>query len=160
MRGGRPARRGLYGDPSGQPGFRYWDGRQWSPLLPADIAGRMRQTSVMLRESPDSWSALPTADGRWTYAAAQARRYGRWSSVFAVVSAMLVAGGLVAFLGGVRTAALVGVFWIVGTVPAAWALRALIGRRLFLKLDRAARAAPGSWGIGVICVECRREVAD
>src|SRR5215472_1932730 len=52
MRSGQPARRGLYGDPSGQTGFRYWDGSQWSPLLPADIAGR---TSVMLRESPDSW---------------------------------------------------------------------------------------------------------
>src|SRR5215475_6406728 len=45
MRSGRPARRGLYGDPSGQTGFRYWDGSQWSPLLPTDIAGRIGQTS-------------------------------------------------------------------------------------------------------------------
>ena len=142
MKGGRPVRRGLYGDPSGQAGLRYWDGSQWSPLLPEDIA---RRASVMLRESPDSWSALPTADGRWTYAAAQARRYARWSAVFAIVSAMLVAGGVVALQrwGPNRSAS--GLFWLGGAVPAVWALRALMGRRVFLKLDRAARAAPGTW---------------
>jgi hypothetical protein len=143
-RGGRPVRRGIYGDPSGQAGLRYWDGSQWSPFLPEDIA---RPASVILRESPDSWSALPAADGRWTYAAAQARRYGRWSAVFAIVSAMLVAGGVVARLrwdNGTNDPSFL--FWLVGVVPAGWALRALIGRRrLFLKLDRAARAAPGTW---------------
>src|SRR6516165_5061554 len=35
--GGRPAERGLYDDPGGQDGLRYWDGRRWSPLLPMDI---------------------------------------------------------------------------------------------------------------------------
>src|SRR5215470_681683 len=34
---GRPADRGLYEDPGGQAGLRYWDGEQWSPLLPPDV---------------------------------------------------------------------------------------------------------------------------
>jgi Protein of unknown function (DUF2510) len=33
----RPASRDIYQDPGGRSGLRYWDGRQWSPLLPPQV---------------------------------------------------------------------------------------------------------------------------
>src|SRR5215469_2844779 len=62
IKDGKPVRRGLYHDPGGQAGLRYWDGTQWSPLLPPDIASPKRVASY---ESPASWSSLPTAEGHW-----------------------------------------------------------------------------------------------
>jgi hypothetical protein len=73
---GRPAERGFYEDPGGRPGLRYWDGRQWSPLLPPD-AGKPGTAG----KSIGSWSALPTAKGRWTGAAWLARRAAVGSAV-------------------------------------------------------------------------------
>src|SRR5215469_15249413 len=58
MRDGRPVGRVLYHDPGEQAGLRYWDGSQWSPLLPPDI---VRPRSITLPRSPAPWSALPTA---------------------------------------------------------------------------------------------------
>lgn len=87
---GRPARRGLYHDPGGRAGLRYWDGRQWSPLLPPEAS---KWSSRTVGGGPGSWSLLPTADGRWTYAATQATRWTVWSAAFAVASAALLAAG-------------------------------------------------------------------
>jgi hypothetical protein len=89
VKNGQPAERGLYDDPGRQAGVRYWDGTQWSPLLPPHVT--RRETA---RKSPGSWSALPTAEGRWTYAATRATRLAVWSAVFATVCAVLVAGAL------------------------------------------------------------------
>ena len=88
-RDGRPAYRGLYEDPGGQPGLRYWDGGQWSPLLPPDL-GRPGTA----RKSLGSWSALPTTEGRWAYPATHARHLAVESAVAAVLSAGLLALGL------------------------------------------------------------------
>jgi Protein of unknown function (DUF2510) len=150
---GQPAVRGFYEDPGGQVGVRYWDGTRWSPLLPPDAS---RPPTVgwwpyegTAQKSPASWSALPTAEGRWTYAATRARR---WTVVFAataVVSLLLLAGGLVVELWwdrGTYHRHMSGVAWFMsGGITALFALRAWGERRFFLKLDRAAKGAPDSW---------------
>jgi hypothetical protein len=91
--GQRPATRGLYADPGGQAGLRFWDGRQWSPLLPPDIG-----TSRAQKKGPSAWSDLPTATGRWTYAAARATRLTVGIAVCAALSAALVPTALAALL--------------------------------------------------------------
>ncbi|HEY2639588.1 MAG TPA: DUF2510 domain-containing protein [Streptosporangiaceae bacterium] len=137
-KGGRPARRGLYHDPGDQAGLRYWDGGQWSPLLPPEI---VRPRPETVQQSPASWSGLPTADGSWTYAVTRAARLRVWAAVFAVVSAALVAGGVMDELyGHVRKDSNPGVLiFPAAAVFAVWALRAFWSRRFHLKLDKAAK---------------------
>jgi hypothetical protein len=140
MKAGRPARRGLYHDPGGEAGLRYWDGTQWSPLMPTDIG---RRGSVTLPQSPASWSALPTADWDWTYPAVRGRRLMVWSAVFTIVSAVLAVGALMVHRrwdhgADDNPSALL---WVGAVVFAAWGVRALMGRRFVLKLGRAARRA-------------------
>lgn len=144
MKDGKPVRRGLYHDPGRQAGLRYWDGDQWSPLLPPDI---VRPRRLTLQESPASWSALPTADGRWTYPVTRAARLRVWSAVFAGASAALVAGGVLVELYGHVNHNNDPSFWLffLGVILAVWALRAFMSRRFLLKLDEAAKGAPGSW---------------
>jgi hypothetical protein len=135
MKDGRPVRRGLYHDPGGQAGLRFWDDSQWSPLLPPDIA---KPGSVLLPESPVFWSKLPTADGHWTYPKLRARRLMVWSAVFGTVSAALMVAALLLHRRLHGNTAFV---WMVAVVPGVWAVRALNARRFLLKLDRAARQA-------------------
>lgn len=147
MKDGRPVRRGLYHDPGGQVGLRYWDGTQWSPLVPLDIVSPRR---VRAQESPASWSALPTADGNWPYVAARATRLIALFAVLAAASAALVAAGLVVYhLGWDRVVTsdqgnLSTVAWIGAAACAARALGALGERRLLLKLDRAIKDGAAS----------------
>jgi len=138
---GQPVR-GLYDDPGGRAGVRYWDGTQWSPLLPPDVTKR-----GTVRKSPGSWSALPTAEGRWTYAATRATRLAAWSAVFATVCAVLVASALMVHMrwDHGRNDDPSVIVWMGVVVFAVWALRAFLGRRFFLKLDEAAKGAPDSW---------------
>jgi Protein of unknown function (DUF2510) len=143
--GGRPAVRGLYDDPGGQAGLRYWDGRQWSPLLPADI-GESRSENA--QKAPDSWSELPTANGRWTYAAAAARRATVLSAVGAAISAALLTWAWLIQLGlyhlGWHGDFGVGGWFSVGLFAALFALtvrRSWRERKFFLKLDAAAGPA-------------------
>ena len=65
-----PDEAGFYHDPAGLHGMRYWNGTHWSPLLPADIP---RPRSVTVNKSVASWSALPTVEEPWTWAAKQAK---------------------------------------------------------------------------------------
>jgi hypothetical protein len=138
MKDGRPARRGLYHDPAGQTGLRYWDGGQWSPLLQPDI---VKSGRVMLAESPAFWSALPTADERWTYPRFRARRLIVWFTAFATVSAVLVFTALAEHrrLDRGPDSDYSVLFWFGAVVFAGWGVRALFARRFLLKLDRAAR---------------------
>jgi hypothetical protein len=149
MKKGRPAQRALYHDPGGQAGLRYWDGRQWSPLLPPDVG---KWSSRLVRKSPGSWPTLPTADGRWTYAATQATRWTAWLAVFAAVSAALLAAGLAIELWwdpGTHHRHLNGwAFCAFGGLTALYAYVAWRNRRLYLKLDEAANGASavtGEW---------------
>jgi hypothetical protein len=146
---GKPAERGLYEDPGGQAGVRYWDGTQWSPLLPSGAyrppALGWRPYGADVRKSPGSWSALPTAEGRWKYAATRARR---WTVVFAsaaVVSLVLLAGGLVVELWwdrGTYHRHMSGVWlFAFGGITALFVLRAWGERRFFRKLDKAANSS-------------------
>jgi hypothetical protein len=121
--------RGYYADPSGQAGIRYWDGQQWSPLLPADLAGG-RQAGKF---PGPVLAPLPEPDGSWQYAAAQARRVKLWSAGYAAAAVVALAGGLVVHQG-----------WLLYCAVLA-ALRAFGGwkaRREFLRLDQAARGTP------------------
>ena len=140
---------GLYDDPGGQDGLRYWDGRRWSPLLPMDIG---ESSSKNVQEAPASWSELPMADGRWTYAAVAARV----STVRSVVGAAIAAGFLALILVNQpwlyqHPKMSVGA-WVAAAVSAAVfiALFALMARaswlerRHFLKLDAAAKRALGN----------------
>jgi hypothetical protein len=145
-RDGRPALRGLYRDPGGQPGWRYWDGRQWSPLLPPDISESRAEDAPKV---PDSWSALPTADESWTYAAAHARSLAVLSAVCAAAAAGLLAWALLIQLGLSHLwwhgSFGVGGWFSVGIFAAGFALiarRRWRERKFFLKLDAAAQSAP------------------
>lgn len=149
MKKGRPAQRALYHDPGGQAGLRYWDGRQWSPLLPSDVG---KWSSRLVRKSPGSSQALSTAEGRWTYAASQATRWTAWLAVFAAASAALLAAGLAIELWwdpGTHHRHLNGwAFCAFGALPALYAYMAWRNRRLYRKLDEAANgsaAVAGEW---------------
>jgi hypothetical protein len=140
---GRPAHRGLYEDPGGQAGLRYWDGRQWSPLLPPDIGKR-----ETVRKSLGSWSALPTAEGRWTGAAAEARRLMVRFAIPAAVSAALLAWALLNELGLYHVAR--HDHWNVGTWLSVYGFAVLFAvvarrfwrdRRFVLKLGQAANGS-------------------
>ena len=66
-----------------------------------------------------------------------------WSAVFAIVSAVLVAGALVVHRrwdhGPDDNRSIL--FWFGAVVFAGWGVRALMGRRFLIKLGRAARRA-------------------
>jgi hypothetical protein len=140
VKDGRPPRRGLYHDPGGQAGLGYWDGRQWSPLLPPEVSKWSART---VGESADSWSALPRADERWTYAATQAIRETVVFAVAAAVSVALLAIGLVTVLSGDRGThhryMSAWGFWTFGGLAVLFAFVTWRNRRLFLKLDEAAK---------------------
>jgi hypothetical protein len=142
MKDGRPPGPGLYEDPGGQAGLRYWDGTQWSPLLPPDVS-----KSTTGPESPNSWSALPTADGHWTYAATRARRWTAWFAVSMAVSAALLTGGLVIDLWWYRSTSYRPIsalsFLIFGGFAALYALMTWRNRKFFRKLDAAANGHRG-----------------
>jgi hypothetical protein len=142
---GQPALRGLYQDPGGQPGWRYWDGRQWSPLLPPDIDESRTKDAPKV---PDSWSALPTADAGWTYGATHARSLAVRSAVAAAIAAALLAWALLIQLGLSHLwwhgSFGVGGWFSVGIFAAGFALiarRRWRERKFFLKLDEVANRA-------------------
>jgi hypothetical protein len=141
VKNGRP-QRGLYQDPGGQPGLRYWDGGQWSPLLPLELKPKAAK-------GPTSWSELPLAARPWTSAATLARRWTIWFVSFAAASAALLAAGLATVLWwdrGPDPRHMSSVtFWFFGGFAALYALVAWRNRKLFLKLDEAAISAGGNW---------------
>jgi Protein of unknown function (DUF2510) len=96
---GRPVSTGLYKDPGGRAALRYWDGRQWSPLLPLHLKKAGWGWDRTKGKSAGFSSDFPVADGRWTYAAVGARRWALWLAFFAVVTAALLAVGLTIRLG-------------------------------------------------------------
>ena len=144
-RGDRPAKRGLYVDPFGQPGLRYWDGGQWSPLLPQDVKPR-RET---VRDGPSSWSALPTTSGRWSYAATSAKLEMAVCAGAAIISASLLAWGVLmqlGYLGKQDENMGVGGWFSVSLFAVVFALlawRKWVDRGFFLRLDRVANASSG-----------------
>jgi hypothetical protein len=137
---GKPAARGLYDDPWGQAGLRYWDGTYWSPLLRLE-AGKSGGKSTA------SWAALPIADVPWTYAADHARRSAVWMAIWAAVSAAALIVGLVILLWWDHAGHhkhLSGTAWFVLAPTAAWLVPlAWYGRRTYLALDKAAKESGG-----------------
>jgi hypothetical protein len=136
---GRPAIRGLYQDPGGRAGLRYWDGSQWSPLLPPEVGDWSSRTA---RKGPGSWSALPTADGCWTYPATRARYWTVWFAASVAAWAVLLTGGLVTVLWWDRVHhrhAGNFWFWVIGGLAVLYAFKAWRNRRFFRKLDEAVR---------------------
>jgi Bacterial PH domain/Protein of unknown function (DUF2510) len=142
---GRPADRGLYEDPGGREGLRYWDGRVWSPLLPLDIGTRRT-----VRTSLGSWSALPTAEGRWTGAKTGARRAAAHFTLAAGISAGLVAWCVLNELGFYHVTQ--HEHWNVGTWLSVYGFAALFGlaarrswrdRKFLLKVHEAANGSAG-----------------
>jgi hypothetical protein len=144
MKNGRPITPGLYRDPGGRDGLRYWDGNRWSPLLPPDVG-----KSGPVRDSAVSWAALPAADGNWTYAATWARRGAAMLAVSAALSAALLAGGLATELWwdrGSHHKHLSGYLWFgLAALALAFATRAWKNRRLFVRIDQAARNSASGW---------------
>lgn len=97
-RGEQPDGEGLFEDPGGQAGLRYWDGSAWSPLLPLS-AGQGRP----VWKSNPAWAALPTAPEPWLppgieAARAKAARARIWVRLCAVVTGTVLGAGLVAGL--------------------------------------------------------------
>src|SRR5262245_49353016 len=120
--------RGFYTDPGGQAGIRYWDGREWSPLLPGGLADG-RQVGKF---PGPVLSPLPEPDGTWQYAASQARRLKAWSAGLAAAAAVTAAAALV-----------VNLWWLI--FAGMFALRAFntrTARKGFQKLDQASKAPP------------------
>jgi hypothetical protein len=89
---GSPANPGRYPDPGGQPGSRYWNGREWSPFLQPDPA----TSGPGKKEAPaDVWSPIPGSEQQWHDAAARARRAGialaAWLAATAAAATVMVA---------------------------------------------------------------------
>jgi hypothetical protein len=91
-----PDEAGFYHDPAGADGMRYWNGLQWSPLLPADIP---RPRSVAVNKSTASWSALPTVEEPWTWAAKQARAAAANAVCIGVFAAAMLGWPLLTLAG-------------------------------------------------------------
>lgn len=145
-RNGHPAHRGLYEDPGGREGLRYWDGRVWSPLLPPDIG-----KPEAVGSGPRSWSALPMAEGRWTGAKTAATRTAAHFAVTAAISAGLVAWTVLNELGFYRVAQ--HDHWDVGTWISVYVFAALFAlaarrswrhRKFLLKVDEIANGPASS----------------
>jgi hypothetical protein len=143
VKNGRPVRRGLYEDPGGLVGLRYWDGRVWSPLLPPDT-GKPEAAG----KSPRSWAALPTAEGRWTGARTAAKREAGFVALLAALSAGVVAWCVLNELGFYHVAQ--RDHWNVGAWLAVYGFAALFAlaarrcwryRKLLLKVDKAANGS-------------------
>jgi hypothetical protein len=87
-----PANPGRYPDPGGQPGSRYWSGREWSPFLQPDPASSGPERATAPAEV---WSPLPGSEQQWHDAAARAGRAGIaftvWLAATAAVAAVMVA---------------------------------------------------------------------
>jgi hypothetical protein len=142
---GRPVRSGLYEDPGGQPGLRYWDGTQWSPLLRVDSRKAGWLWGRPVRKSAGFWSDFPVADGRWNYAAGRARRATVGLACLATVTAALLTVGLVIWLwwdhgSSHRHINAAGWFWSAG-YAAVFAMAPWQSRRFYRKLDKASRAS-------------------
>jgi len=94
--------------------------------------------SIIGSKSPESWSALPTADERWTYAETRATRWTEWFAVFTALTATMLASGL---LMDLPISAIW--FWILGGCAALCALMTWKKRRFFRNLDEAANGHSG-----------------
>jgi hypothetical protein len=81
MSDGKPPETGLYEDPGGRAGVRYWDGAQWSPLMSPGSYGFLDDA----KKSAARWAALPVSLQPWLHAATLA---ARWRAIV-VVSATL-----------------------------------------------------------------------
>lgn len=93
MRDRRPLSLGMYEDPAGEAGVRFWDGSQWSPLLPPTAGERWGASRSAAR-----WADLPVSEQALAYPAIQAARAKVWIRVCAVPTAALLVAGLVAGL--------------------------------------------------------------
>jgi len=119
---------GLYADPGGQAGVRYWNRREWSPLLAAD-SSRVEEAPRFPGPLPDF---LPEATGNWSYAAVEARRARNKAAVTAAGAALAVAAALA-----------VNLKWLYAAVPLVLVpIRAWWTHRYFMRLDQAARRVP------------------
>ena len=133
--------RGLYADPGGQRGARYWSGRDWSPLLPANLANGKPLPEFPARVP----RPLPEPYGTWRYAASQAKRFTVRAAVYAAAAVLLLAAALIVDRwdhGKLHEH--VGLFgWLVlAGLCAFWGLSAWLRRKGYRKLDQAARGAP------------------
>ena len=137
--------RGLYADPGGQRGARYWSGRDWSPLLPANLANGKPLPVFPARVS----LPLPEPDGSWQYAASQAKRCIVRAAVYAAAAVLLLAGALIVDLwdhGKLHRH--VGLFgWLVlAGLCAFGGLSAWLQRKGYRKLDHATSRVAGLAG--------------
>ena len=123
---------GLYADPGGQAGIRYWDGREWSPLLPADLASGRQAPKFLGQALPSP----PDPGGCRLYAASQARRLTVRFKV--LVAAAILTLPVVAVI----------LSWLTysgASIPvllAFMAFRIWKVREAFVRHEQAARAAP------------------
>lgn len=142
---GRPVSSGLYEDPGGQAGLRYWDGTQWSPLIPLHLWKARWNWGAPAGKSAGVWSDLPVADRRWNYAAVRARRATVWLACLAAVTAALLTVGLVIWLWwdhGSSHRQVDAARWFWGAISAA--LVAILPwkvRTFYRKLDQGCRAS-------------------
>jgi hypothetical protein len=139
---GLPRTPGRYADPGGQAGSRFWTGREWSPLLPAD-----RENGKPAPEFPAKVSLpLPEPDGSWQYAALQARRSRVVFAALAALTVLLLAAALVAELWDHSHHKNYdpGLWLSLAAFPAFFAFCARPAANSYRKLDQAANRRPGS----------------
>jgi Protein of unknown function (DUF2510) len=145
---GQPVVAGLYEDPGGRAGLRYWDGTQWSPLLPMDLKKAGWGWDRTKGKSAGSRSDFPVADGRWNYAAVRARRWALWLAFFAVATAALLTVALTLWLGwdhGSSHRYVSPTGWFIAALAAVVIAGALPVRAwtFYRKVDKASRASVG-----------------
>lgn len=134
---------GLYADPGGEPGCRYWSGT-WSPLLPAGYSGKAQP-----KEFPRQLASPLGTPGDWNYAAARVRQltglFTGFSAagVLAVVAAAVInpryyrpLGWFVHPPSATRSFILIFAAFMLLLSLGAW-----LGRKEMIGLDRAANRA-------------------
>lgn len=89
MRDGRPIGKGMFEDPGGQAGMRYWDGSRWSPLL-VPVSRRW----LAVRRSAASWADLPVAQEPWDHPSVRTARLKAWIAVCGALTCALLVTGL------------------------------------------------------------------
>ena len=139
MKNGRPPIHGVYQDPGGQAGLRYWDGSRWSPLLPP---GAVTGWFTVWTNTTARWTELPVANEPWDYPATRAARSKAWIRVSGVLIAALLAAGLAAGLGlmpGSWDAA--GFFCLLAIIPAGILIFAWLNWRQWTNMATAANAS-------------------
>jgi hypothetical protein len=133
MKDGQPPEKGMYEDPGGQTGLRYWDGSRWSPLLPPDMG-----KGFPVNKSTARWTELPVAQAGWDYPAIRAARSKAWIGAIGVLIAAQLVTALAYGWGEQRSSDDVGSFCTLAAITAVFLIPPWLSVRRWKTIANAA----------------------